>query len=137
MNTSTTFNKPLAQDASNFAESAADNASGAIRSTQNVANAAFDRLNDKVESARDQVAPMISRLSDQAEAAARRGADAVKETSAQLRDKALQVHDRRLHQGRTAEGNADRRSDRRRADGADQPVEPFVAPRLTCHTPTR
>ena len=93
MNTSTTFNKPLAQDASNFAESAADNASGAIRSTQNVANAAFDRLNDKVESARDQVAPMISRLSDQAEAVARRGADAVKETSAQLRDKALQVQD--------------------------------------------
>ena len=75
MNTSTTFNKPLAQDASNFAESAADNASGAIRSTQNVANAAFDRLNDKVESARDQVAPMISRLSDQAEAVARRGAE--------------------------------------------------------------
>jgi ElaB/YqjD/DUF883 family membrane-anchored ribosome-binding protein len=92
MNTTVT-SKPLAQDVSNFADHAADSASGAIRSTQNVANAAFDRLNDKVDSAREQAAPLINRLSTQAEAAARRGADMVKETSAQLRDKAIRAQD--------------------------------------------
>lgn len=92
MNTTVT-SKPLAQEASNFAEQAADSASSAIRSTQNVANNAFDRLSDKVDTAREQAVPLINRLSTQAEAAARRGADAVKETSAQLRDKALQAQD--------------------------------------------
>jgi len=92
MNTTVT-NKPLGQDVSNFADHAADTASGAIRSTQNVANAAFDRLNDKVDSAREQAVPLINRLSAQAETAARRGADMVKETSAQLRDKATRAQD--------------------------------------------
>lgn len=92
MNTTIT-SKPLGQEASNFAEHAADNASSTIRSTQNVANAAFDRLSDKVETAREQAVPLINRLSTQAEAAARRGAEAVKETSAQLREKALRAQD--------------------------------------------
>ena len=89
----TITNKPFGQEATNLADKAADNASGAIRSTQNVANAAFDKLSDTVNSARDQATPLINRLSSQAEAAARRGADAVKETSAQLRDKAIQAQD--------------------------------------------
>lgn len=89
----TNVNKPLTQEVSNFADHAADSASGAIRSTQNVANATFDRLSDKVDSVRDQAAPLINRLSSQAEAAARRGADMVKETSAQLREKALRAQD--------------------------------------------
>ncbi|MEP7099339.1 MAG: hypothetical protein ABI781_02445 [Burkholderiales bacterium] len=92
MNTPVT-SKPFGQEASNFADHAADSASSAIRSTQNVANAAFDRLSDKVDTARDQAVPLLNRLSSQAEAAARRGADAVKETSAQLREKALQAQD--------------------------------------------
>lgn len=92
MNTTYTT-KPLGQEATDFAEKAADNASGAIRSTQNVANAAFDRLSDKVDTARDQAAPMINRMASQAEAAARRGADAVKETTAQLREKAMRAQD--------------------------------------------
>ena len=92
MNTTVT-SKPLGQEASNFADNAADSATSAIRSTQNVANAAFDRLSDKVDTARDQAVPLLNRLSTQAEAAARRGAEAVKETSAQLRDKALQAQD--------------------------------------------
>lgn len=92
MNTPVTT-KPLGQEASSFAEHAADSAHNAIRSTQNVANAAFDRLNDKVDSARDQAVPLINRLSTQAEAAARRGADAVKETSAHLRESALKAQD--------------------------------------------
>ena len=85
--------KPVAQQASNFADQAADSASNAIRSTQGVANAAFDRLSDKVDSAREQAAPIINRLSNQAEAAMQRSADALRETSAQLRDKALRAQD--------------------------------------------
>ncbi len=89
----TITSKPLGQDASNFADQAADTANSAIRSTQTVANAAFDRLSDKVDSARDQAVPLINRLSSQAEAAARRSADMVKETSAQLRQKAHQAQE--------------------------------------------
>jgi ElaB/YqjD/DUF883 family membrane-anchored ribosome-binding protein len=85
--------KPLAGDASNLADHAAEGANSAIRSTQNVANAAFDRLSDKVESVRDQAAPMIDRLSSQAEIAARRGIDAVRDTSAKVRERAQQVSD--------------------------------------------
>jgi len=88
-----TIVKPVAPQASNFADQAADSASSAIRSTQAVANAAFDRLNDKVDSAREHAAPMINRLSSQAEAVARRSADTVRETSAQLRDRALRAQD--------------------------------------------
>ena len=85
--------KPLAADATNLADQAADGANSAIRSTQNVANAAFDRLSDKVDSVREQASPMIDRLSSQAEIAARRGIDAVRDTSAQLRERANQATD--------------------------------------------
>ena len=92
MDTDTTL-KPAVQNAPNIVDKAAADASGAIRSTQNVTNAAFDRLADKVDSARDQAAPMIDRLSKQAEAVTRRGIDAVRDSSAQLREKAAQVSD--------------------------------------------
>ncbi|MBC7483112.1 MAG: hypothetical protein H7337_14725 [Rhizobacter sp.] len=92
MNTDIT-SKPLGTEASNFADTAADSASSAIRSTQNVANNAFNRLNDKVDAVREQAVPLINRISTQAEAAARRGAEAVKETSAQLREKAVRAQD--------------------------------------------
>ena len=92
MNTDVT-SKPLGPEASNFADTAADSASSAIRSTQNVANNAFNRLSDKVDAVREQAVPMINRISTQAEAAARRGAEAVKETSAQLREKAVRAQD--------------------------------------------
>jgi ElaB/YqjD/DUF883 family membrane-anchored ribosome-binding protein len=79
--------------ASTFVDHAADSASGAIRSTQTVANSAFDRLNDQVESARDQAVPLINRLSSQAEIAARRSVEAMRDTSAQLRGRALKASD--------------------------------------------
>lgn len=75
----------------NIADQAAETATQAIRSTQSLANAAFDRMNDKVEGARDTASPMIDRWSSQAEAAARRSVEAMRETSAQLREKALQA----------------------------------------------
>ncbi len=91
MNTNTMH--PLGTDAPNLADQAADRANSAIRSTQNVTNAAFDRLTDKVGDVRDQAAPLINRLSDQAGTAARRGLDAVRDTSAQVRETALKASD--------------------------------------------
>ena len=84
---------PALTQTSNLADHAADSANSAIRSTQNIANAAFDRLSDKVESARDQAAPLLDRMSSQAEAAARRSLEAVRETSAQLRERAMKASD--------------------------------------------
>lgn len=92
MDTDTTF-KPAVQNTPNIVDKAADSASGAIRSTQNVTNAAFDRLGEKVDSVRDQAAPIIDRFSKQAEAVTRRGIDAVRDSSAQLREKAAQLSD--------------------------------------------
>ena len=85
--------EPLNQDAPNLADTVADRANGAIRSTQTVANAAFDRLSDNVESARDRAAPVIDRLSSQVTAAARRSVDAMRDSSSQLRGQAMNVAD--------------------------------------------
>ncbi len=92
MDTDTTF-KSTVPAASNMVDKAAENASGAIRSTQNATNAAFDRLGDKVDSVREQAAPILDRLSQQAEAITRRSIDAVRDSSAQLREKAAQLSD--------------------------------------------
>ena len=89
----TTTPKPLGQQAAGLADHAAESATSAIRSTQNVANEAFDRLSDKVEDARSRAAPLLDRLTTQAEMAARRGADVVRDTSAQLRERAVHASD--------------------------------------------
>ena len=85
--------KQVSNETSNMADQAADNAAQALRSTQSVANQAFDRLNDKLESARDTAVPLINRLSSQAETVARRGVEAVRDTGAQVRERALKASD--------------------------------------------
>lgn len=77
----------------NIADHAAETASQAIRSTQSATNAAFDRLTDKVESARDRASPLVDRWSVQAESTLRRSIDALRDTTAQLREHALKVSD--------------------------------------------
>jgi ElaB/YqjD/DUF883 family membrane-anchored ribosome-binding protein len=89
--TSTT--KPLPQQAANLADHAADSAAAAIRTTQNVTNEAFDRLSDRVEDARSHAAPLLNRITAQAEEAARRGVEVVRDTSAQVRSKAVHATD--------------------------------------------
>jgi ElaB/YqjD/DUF883 family membrane-anchored ribosome-binding protein len=66
---------------------------GAIRSTQRATDQAFDRLSETVEGVRSKAAPMLNKVASQAEAAARRGMDAVRDTSQQLRDRAMQAQD--------------------------------------------
>jgi ElaB/YqjD/DUF883 family membrane-anchored ribosome-binding protein len=89
----TTTTKQFTQDASNVANQAADSASATIRSAQSATDTAFNKLSDKVQDAKDSAAPLISRLSNQADAALRKGTDAVRETSAQLRERALMASD--------------------------------------------
>jgi ElaB/YqjD/DUF883 family membrane-anchored ribosome-binding protein len=88
-----TRTKTAADDAGNIADHAAESAHTALRSTQSATNAAFDRMNDKVDVARDHASPVIDRWSNQAETAMRRSLDAVRQTSAQLRDRANYVSD--------------------------------------------
>ena len=93
MNTVSSTTKPLAQQGQDLADKAAHNAQSAIRSTQKAADGALDNLSAKVDELHDQAAPLLSRVSSQAEAAARRGIEAVRDTSQQLRDRALRVSD--------------------------------------------
>ena len=90
---STSTNKPMAQQSQDMADNAADQAQGAIRSTQRTADQALDRLSQKVDEVRNQAGPMINKVTSQAEAAARRGMEAVRDTSQQLRERALQAQD--------------------------------------------
>jgi ElaB/YqjD/DUF883 family membrane-anchored ribosome-binding protein len=88
-----TGTKPQQQQGQDMGDSAANAAQGAIRSTQRSADQAFDRLSDKVDDLRSQAAPMLNKVTSQAEAAARRGMEAVRDTSQQLRERALQAQD--------------------------------------------
>lgn len=88
-----TVSKPLSQQSQEAADKVAGTAQSAIQSTQRAADSAFDTLSTKVEDLRGQAAPLLNRVSSQAEAAARRGIEAVRDTSQQLREKALRASD--------------------------------------------
>lgn len=85
--------KPLQQQGQDLADNAANAAQGAIRSTQRSADQAMDRLSDKVDDLRSQAAPLLNKVTSQAEAAARRGMEAVRDSSQQLRERAMQAQD--------------------------------------------
>ena len=82
-----------AQQVQDMGDDAASAAQGAIRSTQRTTDQAFDRLSGTVDDLRSKAAPMLNKVSSQAEAAARRGMEAVRDTSQQLRERALQAQD--------------------------------------------
>jgi ElaB/YqjD/DUF883 family membrane-anchored ribosome-binding protein len=85
--------KSQAQQAQDMGDNAADSAQGAIRSTQRATDQALNRLSDTVEDVRSKAGPMLNKVTSQAEAAARRGMDAVRDTSQQLRERAVQASD--------------------------------------------
>ena len=78
--------RDIGQAATQLGEQAAQGAESAIRSTQRVANDALDNLSNSVEGVRAKAMPTISRVAGEAEQLARRGIDAVRDSSAQLRD---------------------------------------------------
>lgn len=90
---SSTESKPFASTAAGYADQAAQSAENAIKSTQRMANDALEGLSEKVQDVRSQATPAINRLATQAEDAARRGIAAVKESTQQLREKAVHATD--------------------------------------------
>ena len=85
-------NKPYEQS-NGLVDQAAASADNAIKSTQRVANEALDSLSGSVQDIRSQAAPMLNRTSEQIGALAQRGVDAVRDSSQQLREKALRASD--------------------------------------------
>jgi ElaB/YqjD/DUF883 family membrane-anchored ribosome-binding protein len=86
------FSKKV-EESNGLADQAAKSADQAIRSTQRVANEALDGLAGSVQDLRQQAAPLLNRVGEQAGAMAQRGVDAVRDSSAHLREKALQASD--------------------------------------------
>lgn len=84
---------PADPTVSPVADQAASKADQAIRSTQRATNEALDGLSDSVNSASQRVSPLINRATEQASALAQRSMDAVRQTSQQLRDKAMHASD--------------------------------------------
>lgn len=74
-------------------DQAAGKADQAIRSTQRMTNDALDGLSDSVNSASSRVSPLINRATEQATAFAQKSVDAMRQTSQQLRDKAMHASD--------------------------------------------
>ncbi len=87
------FSNKTVEANNGLADQAAKSADQAIRSTQRVANEALDGLAGSVQDLRQQAAPLLNRVSEQAGVMAQRGVDAVRDGSAQLREKALQAQD--------------------------------------------
>ena len=88
-----TTNNPLSQQPGNLSDLGFDSGDGAARTAQNTASQAFDRMSEKIESVKNTASPLIDRLTTQAETAARHGAEVVRETSAQLRAKAMKAQE--------------------------------------------
>lgn len=93
MNNMSSTPMSLGQKGEDTADQVAGTAQSAIRSTRSAADSALDALSSKVEGVRSQAGPVLSKVTSQAEAAARRGIDAVRDTSHQLREKAVHASD--------------------------------------------
>lgn len=87
------FSRKVSEESNGIADQAAKSADQAIKSTQRVANDALDGLAGSVQDLRNQAAPLLNRVGEQAGAMAQRGVDAVRDSSTQLREKALQASD--------------------------------------------
>ena len=83
----------LVEQSNGLADHAAQSADHAIEATQRVANDTLDSLSGTVEDMRQHAAPMLNRATEQVSALAQRGVDRVRETSLQLRDRALRASD--------------------------------------------
>ena len=87
------FSKKDTEDSNLLADQAAKSADHAIKSTQRVANEALDGLAGTVQDLRQQASPLLNRVTERASAMAQRGADAVRDGSDQVRERALRASD--------------------------------------------
>jgi ElaB/YqjD/DUF883 family membrane-anchored ribosome-binding protein len=94
MTTSTTSTPAAA--ANRLVDQAAQGTDDTIRATQRVANDALDRLSDKVHEAHGKPAPKLVRIAEQAETLAKRSAEALRDGTHQVREKAVVASDRTI-----------------------------------------
>lgn len=87
------FTKKTLEQSNSLADQAAQSAEHAIKSTQRLANEALDSLAESVQDISQQATPLLNRATEQASALMQRGVDSVRDTSQQLRDKALRASD--------------------------------------------
>ena len=83
----------MTEQTNNLADQAAVSADQAIKATQRATNNAFDSLAGTVQDVRQQAAPLLDKASAQVSAIAQRGVDTVRETSQQLRERAMRASD--------------------------------------------
>ncbi len=82
------MNNKILEASSATADHAAQSAEQAIKSTQRAANELLGSLSDTVQNIHSQTTPALNRAGEQANAVVQRGIDAVRDSSALLRDKA-------------------------------------------------
>jgi ElaB/YqjD/DUF883 family membrane-anchored ribosome-binding protein len=75
-------------ESGNFGDQAAQGTDNAIKATQRVANEAIDSLSSKVQDVKDQAAPVLNRVATKAEELARRSADVMRDSTAQIKERA-------------------------------------------------
>ena len=85
-------NKPFEQS-NGLIDQAARSADNAIKSTQRATNDALDSLAGTVQDVRNEATPLLNRATEQASALAQRGVNAVRDSSQQLRDRAVRASD--------------------------------------------
>jgi len=93
MNMPSSTTKTFGQQATNVSDQAAGVANDAAKSAERGIDSAADALTSKIEDVRNQAAPLINRVSAQAEAAAKRGIEVVRDSSQQLRERAMKATD--------------------------------------------
>jgi ElaB/YqjD/DUF883 family membrane-anchored ribosome-binding protein len=76
--------KPFGQETS---------ADSAVKTGQHLGNEALDTLADKAQELKDEAKPVLNRVAAKAEELARRSADAMRDRSADIRDRAVRMSD--------------------------------------------
>jgi len=84
--------KPFSQTSNTLA----DSSDSALKSSQHLASEALDTLSDKVQEVKDEAMPVLNRVAAKAEELARRSADAVRDRSADIKERATRASDATL-----------------------------------------
>jgi ElaB/YqjD/DUF883 family membrane-anchored ribosome-binding protein len=93
MNMPSSTTKTFGQQATNVGDQATTVANDAAKAAERTIDSAAETLSSKIEDVRAQAGPLINRVSQQAEAAAKRGMEVVRDSSQQLREKAMKATD--------------------------------------------
>lgn len=86
-------NKPYGTTANDIADQVGQSAESGIRSVQRTTNDALDSLSGTVSDLQGRAGPMLSKVGNQAEALARQGLDAVRGSTAHVRERAMRASD--------------------------------------------